>query len=345
MLLGTVHNKGQVARKAVEMGLRPAVLILWLGFVFCVQNVLHAQEAHTAYDVLAGRDDKSVWQAGIYLETITNLAHTDKPQVYTHFTATDYDQQTLQALLEGRAAFGILKGSSLWQDDDSLALVQSRLRIVGVLWREVLHILIRSKYVQSGTVSDLRALSKEQILSGSTGTPMQILKSQVLEPLKLQEKMQAASFGVPRKDLNQVDGIIWLSGLPSAFMRKLTAMGGDWNFLGLSPSHTLQIENPAWQMKEIAKDIYHDRGKELEMLSNGVYLVGLSTLDRDSVYHVLQALYADCHHLIAQSPINLGDMRGQQLTELQSNPIAFHEGALLFYQDLLEGKLPAGCKK
>lgn len=283
------------------------------------------------------------YPVGVALATLTKVKLEPKFKLSLSAINSAGSGENVKLLREGEAQFAIMQGlygAWAWNGEGALKSSgpQQHLRSVSMLWQNVEQFIVKSDYVQDGTISDLTKLEGEKFSigkknSGTEGSGRQILGGLGIDP----ESLDLAYMGYgPSADALQngtVNGMNIPSGVPtSAVTRAYAAMGSDITTLDFTDQ---QIEEAnggykLWTRYVIPANTYPGQTKDINTMAQPNFLAVRDDISEEDVYLITKTIYENLPFL---NGIHKATKAMALEKAIAGLPVPLHPGAARFYQE------------
>ncbi len=285
------------------------------------------------------------YPVGVALATLTRQILEPEQGIALAAISSAGSEENLRLMRSGEAPFAILQGlygARAWAgegrstDEPPFA----ELRSVTALWPNVEHFLIRQRFVNDGTLSDLSALSGRRFsigarFSGTEGSNRHILQSLGLGPdrdFSLVYQGYGASADAFQNQL--IDGMNTPAGVPvGAVTRTMAAARGDAVLLNVSEPQLAAINArypELWSFFDIPEDTYPNQPEPVRTIAQANLLAVTADVPDEHVYKILETLYEHLGYLHAFHAAT----RAMRLdSALDGLPVPLHPGAVRFYRE------------
>ncbi len=318
-----------------------------LGLAAAVTATLGMSGAQAAddrsYILATASTGGTYYPVGVALATLTKVKLEPKYKLSLSAINSAGSGENVKLLREGEAQFAIMQGlygAWAWNGEGALKSSgpQQHLRSVSMLWQNVEQFIVKSDYVQDGTISDLTKLQGEKFSigkknSGTEGSGRQILGGLGIDP----ESLDLAYMGYgPSADALQngtVNGMNIPSGVPtSAVTRAYAAMGSDITTLDFTDQ---QIEEAngnykLWTRYVIPANTYPGQTKDINTMAQPNFLAVRDDISEEDVYLITKTIYENLPFL---NGIHKATKAMALEKAIAGLPVPLHPGAARFYQE------------
>ncbi len=302
-------------------------------------------ESGQVYLLATATTGGTFYPVGVALATLTRQILEPEHALALAAISSAGSEENLRLMRSGEAPFAILQGlygARAWAgegrstDEPPFA----ELRSVTALWPNVEHFLIRQRFVDDGTLSDLAALAGRRFsigarFSGTEGSNRHILQALGLDPdqdFGLVFQGYGASADAFQNQL--IDGMNTPAGVPvGAVTRTMAAARGDAVLLSVSEPQLAAINARypgLWRFFDLPADTYPNQPEPVRTIAQANLLAVTADVPDDHVYKVLETLYEHLGYLHAFHAAT----RAMRLDgALDGLPVPLHPGAVRFYRE------------
>jgi len=255
--------------------------------------------------------------------------------------------ENIKLMRVGEAQFAILQGLyGAWAVTGSGQISsdgpQANVRAVSMLWRNVEHFVLRADDAQTGTIEDLKTLTKPfsmgQRNSGAEGSAMHILAALGITPdtdFKTIHLGYSASADAVQN--GKAAGMNTPAGVPvGAVTRAFAAAEGDLVILSFSDAQTEAINSALsgvddlWSAFEIAAETYPGQTQPVRTIAQPNFLAVNADVSEDDVYALTKGLYENLTFLQGIHAATDDMALDRAITGL---PVPLHPGAVRYYRE------------
>jgi uncharacterized protein len=210
------------------------------------------------------------------------------------------------------------------------------LRSITALWPDVLHLLVRSDKIQSGTIQDLNGLTLATGLPDSGNRYIFELLLRSLKAGKPKVRLRPMSNLAAAEALRkgQVEGIDFIGGVPIPLVASLFHEGKPHlGFLEVSEAQMDAVREEGWKnvfRAAIPAGSYFGQEKTVNTLGHTNMLAVTASLNAEVVYALTKTLYENLDYLVRVHPACKGISLEKALEGLN---VPLHKGALRYYRE------------
>ena len=211
-------------------------------------------------------------------------------------------------------------------------------RSITMLWPNVEHFALMTKFAQSGTIADVGRLSDRFSIgkrgSGTEGSGRAILNALHIDPNSLKLEFLGYTPSTQAMLDNRIAGANIPAGVPAAAITQLFAMShGDATVLDVTDEQlaTIREEYPIWYRYIIPANTYPGQAKEIRTIAQPNFLAVRADMPDDVVYKVTKTIYENLSFL---STIHSATKNMRLDTALSGLPVPLHPGAARYYREV-----------
>ncbi len=304
---------------------------------------LSAKTQHS-YLLGTGTTGGTYYPVGVAIATLVKVKLEPKAGIAMSAITSAGSGENLKLLREDQVQFAILQG--LWGAHAKAgtgpltdAGPQGHLRGISMLWPNVEHFIVRSKYATSGTVADLAALAGKGFSigkrnSGTEGSNRHILAGLGLDP---EATFDLAFLGYgPSADAlinGKIAGMSTPAGPPvSAVTRAFAVLGEDITILSFTPDEVARANGgfDLWTPYTLPAGTYPGQDKDVGTIAQPNFLAVRADVDDEAAYQITKAMHENLPFL---NNIHKATRAISLESALNGLPVALHPGAARYYQE------------
>ncbi len=210
---------------------------------------------------------------------------------------------------------------------------------VTMLWRNVEHFTLLSRYVLSATMADLKELRQPYSIglpnSGTEGSGRVILAALGIEPgSDFTVRHLGYNSSIDAMQQGRIAGANIPGGVPVSAITQMYAMLGEKAAVLDFTDEQLAAVNreiPLWSRYLIAPGTYPGQKKEIRTLAQPNLLVASTALDEETVYIVTRTLYENLDFLNDIHPATKDMEIGKAMDGM---PMPLHPGAARYFKEV-----------
>ncbi len=320
-----------------------ALFILTLtGLGLTGANSASAQEDRS-YLLATGTSGGTYYPVGVALATIVKTRLEPGTGIALTAISSAGSRENVTLIRRNEVQFAILQG--LW---GAYALAgegpfteegpAENLRSVSLLWPNVEHFVIRSRFAKTGTMSDLaelkgRRFSIGQRNSGAEGSGRLIMSTLGIDPDSL--SLAYLGYGASADALinGTIDGMNTGAGVPvAAVARAFAAQPGRMTVLGFTPEQIAKINARynLWSPFTIPPGTYPHQKNAITAAAQPNFLTVRADVDEEAVYQITKTIY---ENLPLLASIHAATRSMALETALTGLPIPLHPGAARYFDE------------
>lgn len=285
------------------------------------------------------------YPVGVALSTLTKVKLQPTKKISMSAINSAGSGENIKLLRDNEAQFAILQGLYgyyAWNGTGPLKQdgPQKELRSVTMLWQNVEHFTVLSKYAKTGTVADMENVKGKHISlgkknSGTLGSNTVLLKNLGLDANKDFDLIYAG-YG-PSADAmqnGQISSFSIPAGVPaSAVTRALASMNDKITLLSFTEEQAKQADGGIglWTPFRIAKDDYPGLTEDVMTIAQPNFLAVRADLDEEAVYQITKTVYENLPFLNAIHKATKAMGTDKALDGL---PMPLHPGAERYFREI-----------
>lgn len=302
--------------------------------IFSLQaTVVAAQEPGQGGHYLIGSSvpGSVQYNIGVGLSALAQIVLLpEKDLNLTPVTTAGYSE-SLQKLLDGTAQFAIADSVAAHEIS---AQSDGELMAAAVLWHEVDHFILANEYVETGTISDLAKLRREDFATnlGNLEATRDLLSG---FGVQMDDEISSDPIGWEgqRDDFDQgvIAGLAMTESLPSeVVLETLSKRGGQAQLLEFSHWQMSRVA-PGWHVHSLTAADYPGLTTQVDTVARTLMLVVHRDVPEDAVHEVVRMMFDNLPYLI-----NLDEAAAKISTDhaLHGAELPVHPGAMRYYQEI-----------
>ncbi len=210
---------------------------------------------------------------------------------------------------------------------------------ITMLWQNVEHFALLTKYAKTGTIMDLKGLNEKFSIgkrgSGTEGSGRVILGNLGIEPDKdFITEYLGYNPSVDAMQDGRIVGANIPAGVPVSAITQMYAMLGDKaTVLDFTDSQlaTVNGDIELWTRFVIPPETYPGQGKPINTIAQPNLLVASSDLDEETVYKITKTIYENLPFL---NNIHAATKAMSLEKAFAGMPLPLHPGAVKYYQEV-----------
>jgi len=285
------------------------------------------------------------YPVGVALSTLVKVKLQPKQKIGMSAINSAGSGENIKLLRDNEVQFAILQGlfgSYAWTGTGPIASAgpQKDLRTVTMLWQNVEHFAVLSKFAKTGTVSDMVAMKGEAMAmgkknSGTIGSNAVLLGNLGVDIHK-DYSLTYGGYGPSADALQngQISGFGIPAGAPASAVTKAMANLGDkMTVLDFTDEQLKQADGgkDLWTRYVIPAGTYPGQKKDINTIAQPNILACRADVDEDAVYQITKAIYENLPFLNAIH----GATKVMAVEKAISGlPMPLHPGAAKYYKEV-----------
>lgn len=285
------------------------------------------------------------YPVGVALSTLVKVKLQPKQNIGMSAINSAGSGENVKLLRDDEVQFAIMQGlygSYAWNGTGPIASAgpQKGLRSVTMLWQNVEHYTVLSKFAKTGTVADLVEMQGETMAMGkkNSGTigSNRVLLGNLGVDIDEDYNLVYVGYG-PSADAmqnGQVAGMGTPAGAPvSAVTKAIAAMGDKVTVLDFTDEQMKQADGgrDLWTRKVISAGTYPGQTEDINTIAQPNFLAARADLDEDAVYRITKTIYENLPFLNAIH----GATKAMSIeAAIAGLPLPLHPGAVKYYREV-----------
>ncbi len=303
-----------------------------------------SKAADRSYILTTATTGGTYYPVGVALATLIKVKLQPKQKISMSAINSAGSGENVKLLREKQAQFAILQGlfgEWAWTGTGKVksAGPQKHLRSVSMLWLNVEHFAVLSKYAKTGTIADLANLKGRKFSigkrnSGTEGSGLAILGNLGLDPTKT---LDIANMGYgPSSDALQngtIEGMNMPGGAPvGAMTRAFAAVGDKMTVLDFTDDEIEKANGGGqlWNRYVIKAGTYPGQKKDINTIAQPNFLAVHSEVPEEDVYKITKTIYENLRFL---QNIHKATKAMALERAISGLPAPLHPGAARFYKE------------
>ncbi|OBQ52102.1 TAXI family TRAP transporter solute-binding subunit [Halodesulfovibrio spirochaetisodalis] len=282
------------------------------------------------------------YPVGVGIGTLVSLKLAKKDGITATAINSAGSGENIEMLKNKEAHFAILQSLFGLQASRGMGFYEGKpvdsFRSITMLWPNVEHFAIMSKYAKTGTVADIGALSDRFSIgkrgSGTEGSGRALLKALNINANDLKLEFLGYTPSTQAMLDNRIAGANIPAGVPAAAITQLFAMShGKATVLDFSDEQltTIQKNFPIWYRYVIPANTYPGQAKDIRTIAQPNFLAVRADMPEDVVYKVTKTIYENLNFL---GTIHSATKNMSLDSALSGLPVALHPGAAKYYREV-----------
>ena len=302
---------------------------------------LAATGAAPGYTLVTATPGGTYYPVGVALSTLTRVKLRPHGEAWLAASQSAGSADNVRRLEDGRAQFAILQGLFgyyAWNGIGPVEEPQQDLRAVAVLWMNVDHFTIHSRFVDTGTIADLTSMAAEPMAMGSPGSGTIGSNRILLDNLGIDVDgfdLHPAGYGGSATALieGEVSGMGTPAGVPvNAVTRAQIEMGGDAVVLGFTDEQAAAADGGLgiWTPYTIPAGTYPAQRESVQTVAQPNLLAVHADIPEEDVYRITRAIFDHLSFLQGVHSATESMSLDEAMTGL---PLPLHPGAARYYRE------------
>lgn len=283
------------------------------------------------------------YPVGVALATLTKVKLEPKHKISMSAINSAGSGENVKLLREDQAQFAILQGlygAWAWNGEGRVAQSgpQKHLRSVTMLWQNVEQFVVKSKYANTGTISDITALDGKKFSigkknSGTEGSGRTVLGNLNVDPDKFNLAHMGYGSSADALQNGTIEGMNIPSGVPtSAITRAYAALGSDITTLDFTDEQIKQANGgyQLWTRYTIAANTYPGQTKAINTMAQPNFLAVRDDVSADDIYMMTKTIYENLPFL---NSIHKATKAMALEKAIAGLPVPLHPGAARYYKE------------
>ncbi|SON51816.1 TAXI family TRAP transporter solute-binding subunit [Vibrio tapetis] len=305
-------------------------------------NVSAAEQR--SYILATASTGGTYYPVGVALATLSKIKLTQKHHFSLSAISSAGSGENVKLLNENEAQFAILQGlygAWAWGGEGPYTKSgrQEKIRSVSMLWQNVEHLIVRSEYAKTGTVSDLTNLNGEKFSigkknSGTENSGRQIMKGLSIDPDKFSLAYMGYGGSASALQNGTIDGMNTPAGVPvGAVTQAFAALGKDIQILSFTDEQIKQANGSysLWTKYEIPANTYPGVDEPITTIAQPNFLAVREDISDEDVYQLTKAIYDNLTFLQGIHKATKAMALEKAIAGL---PVPLHPGAARFYKEM-----------
>lgn len=283
------------------------------------------------------------YPVGVAIGTLISIKLSDSHKLTATAINSAGSGENIQMLKNKEADFAILQalyGLNAFRGDGPYqGKPEKSFRSITMLWQNVEHFAILSKYMKSGTIEDLKNFPKKFSIgkrgSGTEGSGRTILSAVGIDPDSLDLEYLGYDPSVQAMIDNRIGGVNIPAGVPVSSITQLFAqLGADKaKVLDFTDEQLAKVraKYPIWVRFTIPRGTYPGQKEDIQTIAQPNFLAVRADLPDDTVYTITKTIFENLAFLNNIHPATK-EMSLQKA--LDGLPVPLHPGAAKYYREM-----------
>ncbi|SIS61106.1 TAXI family TRAP transporter solute-binding subunit [Neptunomonas antarctica] len=308
-----------------------------------VSGLAQADEQRS-YIMATASTGGTYYPVGVALATLAKIKLEPTHNISMSAINSAGSGENIKLLRDNESQFAILMGlygAWAWNGEGALAShsPQKNLRSVTMLWQNVEQFSIKSKYVKTGTISDLAGLMDDKFAIGGKNSGAEGAARHIMGNLDMNaDKFNLAYLGYsPSADALQngtVSGMNIPAGVPtSAVTRAYAALGNEMTMLDFTDEQIVRANGKynLWTRFNIPANTYPGQTKEINTMAQPNFLAVRDDVSEEDVYLITKTIYENLSFL---NSIHKATKAMAIEKAIAGLPVPLHPGAARYYKEV-----------
>ena len=320
------------------------LMVAAVALLFGTMSPVQAAEERN-YLMATASTGGTYYPVGVALSTLVKVKLQPKQKIGMSAINSAGSGENIKLLRENEVQFAILQGlygSYAWNGTGPIKSEgpQKNLRSVTMLWQNVEHYAVLSKFAKTGTVADLVGMKGESMSmgkknSGTLGSNTVILGNLGVDINKDYDLIYVG-YGPTADALQngQISGFGIPAGVPASAVTKAMAnLGNDMTVLDFTDEQLKQADGgmELWTRYLIPAETYPGQTKDINTIAQPNFLGVRADVDEDAVYQITKTIYENLAFLQAIH----GATKAMAIEKaIAGLPMPLHPGAAKYYQEV-----------
>ncbi len=284
------------------------------------------------------------YPVGVAVATLTKIKLEPRDKISLSAISSAGSGENIKLLHDNEAQFAILQGlygAWAWSGKGVFKDLgpQRYLRSITMLWQNVEHFAIKTDYVRTGNLEDIKMLKGKHFSigkknSGTAGSGRHIIQRLGFQPEVDFNLVNLGYGGSADAMLNgYIEGMNIPAGPPvSAITRVFAALGKDLTILECTDEQLNAINRgyDLWSKYTIVPGTYPGQDKAIRTLAQPNFLAVRKDINDDAVYKIVKTIYENLDFL---SNIHQATRVMSLKNAIGGLPLPLHPGAARFYRE------------
>jgi TRAP transporter TAXI family solute receptor len=304
----------------------------------------HAQEARD-YLLATASTGGTYYPVGVALSTLVKVKLQPKQKINVSAISSAGSGENVKLLRDNEAQFAILQGlfgSYAWNGTGPIANdgPQREMRSVSMLWSNVEHFVVKSKYAKTGTIDDFMSLKGKKVSMGrqNSGTigSNRVIMQNLGSDMDKEFDLAFMGYGPSAEAMQNgnIEGMSTPAGVPvGGVTQAFAAMGKEATLLSFTPDQQKKADGGLglWTPFTIPAGTYPGQDKEVATIAQPNFLATRADTPEDVVYMITKTMYENLPFL---QGIHAATKAMSIERAIAGLPMPLHPGALKYYKEV-----------
>ena len=306
-------------------------------------TTLDANKVNQKYLIATANSGGTFYPVGVGIATIASLKLSKKNKLIFSAITSAGSAENIDMLEKGEVNFALLQGlfaSMAWQGKATYENKEKKnLRSISMLWQNVEQFTIKSDFVKTGNIMDLKNLYGEKFSISGRNSGSRISAETIMNSLGIDfNKMDIQYLGYTPSSIalknDKIQGMNTPSGPPTPAVTNL------FNTMGVNSIKVLEFDEknlkvinnnyPVWDPYIIKTGTYPNQINDIHTIAQPNILVATKETPEETVYLLTKAIYENLPFL--NTVHNATKVMSLQKA-IVGLPMPLHPGAVKFYKE------------
>jgi len=301
-------------------------------------------EQRRAYILTTATTGGTYYPVGVALATLVKIKLEPTAKISMSAINSAGSGENIKLLRDNEVQFALLQGIyGAWALAGEGQMARAgpfrELRAITMLWQNVEHYVIRSRFAGTGTIHDLNKLRGRKFSignrnSGAEGSGRVILENLGIDVTSLNLAFMGYGASANALQNSNIDGMNIPAGIPaSAVTRAFAAMGEDITLLEFSGQDIARANGKfqLWKRFIIPAGTYPGQDRDIRTMAQPNFLAVRNDVPERDVYLLTRTMYENLAYLNSIHQATRAMALDQAIAGL---PVPLHAGAVRYYHEM-----------
>lgn len=306
-------------------------------------TTLNANKTNQKYLIATANSGGTFYPVGVGIATIASLELSKKNRLTFSAITSAGSAENIDMLEKGEVNFALLQGlfaSMAWQGKATYENeAKKNLRSISMLWQNVEQFTIKSDFVETGNIIDLKNLYGKNFSISGRNSGSRISAETIMNSLEIDfNKMDIQYLAYTPSSIalknGNIEGMNTPSGPPTpAVSNVFTTIGANSiKVLEFDEKNLKAINNnyPVWNKYIIKAGTYPNQINDIHTIAQPNLLVVTKETPQETVYLLTKAIYENLSFL---NNVHKATKVMSLEKAIQGLPMPLHPGAVKFYKE------------
>ena len=306
-------------------------------------TTLNANKTNQKYLIATANSGGTFYPVGVGIATIASLELSKKNRLTFSAITSAGSAENIDMLEKGEVNFALLQGlfaSMAWQGKATYENeAKKNLRSISMLWQNVEQFTIKSDFVETGNIIDLKNLYGKKFSISGRNSGSRISAETIMNSLKIDfNKMDIQYLAYTPSSIalknGNIEGMNTPSGPPTpAVTNVFTTIGANSiKVLEFDEKNLKAINDnyPVWNKYIIKAGTYPNQINDIHTIAQPNLLVVTKETPQETVYLLTKAIYENLSFL---NNVHKATKVMSLEKAIQGLPMPLHPGAVKFYKE------------